>query len=147
MTATDLKQFVVDNPEIGQNMCLLMLERGKTGKATIIKDLIDLGIPADMIWEWTLDPDTNVIDVSRLAYALYEHCWGIPAASIGVTPAMRALVGAQNFIVEKLVLRRNHPVPCSTCGAEIAEPCTYYGVASTNKHDARMDAIHATAQG
>lgn len=147
MTATDLKQFVVDNPEIGQRMCLLMLDKEKAGKATVIKDLIDLGIPDDIIWEWTLDPDTNVIDVSRLAYALYEHCWGSPAATHGDYPAMRSLVGAQNFIVEKLVLQKNHPAPCSTCGAEIEEPCTYYGGPSTNKHDARMDAIHAAARG
>ncbi len=143
MADTNLNQFLVENPSIGQSACVLMLEREKRSKPTVIKDINDLGVPVDLIWEWTVDPDTNVIDVRRLSFALYEHCWGTPAARRCSHPADWALIGASNFIVEKLVLQQNNPVPCSTCGAQAGELCTYFGTTSQNKHDARMEAIHA----
>ncbi len=79
MTATDIRQFAVENPQVGHRMCLLMLEREQTQKPTVIREINELGIPVDLIWDWTVDPDTNLIDVRRLALALYEHCWGPPA--------------------------------------------------------------------
>ncbi len=142
MVDTNLKQFLVDNPSIGQSACMLMLERERKSTPTVIKDMIDLGVPGEIIWEWTVDPDTNVIDVRRLSFALYENCWGTPPAHRGSYPADWALIGASNFMVEKLVQQQNNPVPCSTCGAQAGERCTYFGVASQNKHDARMEAIH-----
>ena len=141
MAETDLNEFLVDNPSIGQGACMLMLDRERKNKPTVIKDIIDLGVPGDLIWEWTVDPDTNVIDVRRLSFALYEGCWGTPSSHHCSHPADWALIGASNFMVEKLVQQQNNPVPCSTCGAQAGELCTYFGVASRNKHDARMEAI------
>ena len=145
MTATDIRPFAVDNPKIGQSMCALMLERETKRKPTVIKDINDMGVPVDLIWDWTVDPDTNVIDVRRLSFALYEHCWGEPASHRPDHSTASALKGSLNFIVERLVRQENNPVPCPTCGAQVGVPCTYYGRVSQNKHDARMDAIHAAA--
>ena len=144
MTSTDIRQFAVSNPKIGQGMCQLMLERERMQKPTVIKDINDLGVPVGLIWDWTVDPDTNVIDVRRLSLALYEHCWGEPASRRPDYCMASALNGSKSFIVEQLVLHENYPVPCPTCDARVGVPCTYYGGISQNKHDARMDAIHGS---
>ena len=143
MADTNLKQFLVENPSIGLSACMLMLDRERKSKPTVIKDIIDLGVPGEIIWEWTVHSDMNVIDVRRLSFVLYEDCWGTPAARRCSYPVDWALIGASNFIVEKLVQQRNNPVPCSTCGAQAGELCTYFGTTSQNKHDARMEAMHA----
>ena len=142
----DLRGFLTDNPEIGDQVCSLMIAHDSFGQVTIFKDMKDAGVPAELIWTWTATPNTNRIDLRRLAFSLYEHCWGVPARNYGDMTVRKALLGAKQFIVDKLVRHLDNPVPCATCGAGVGELCEYFGKSSHNKHDARMEAIQKASE-